>query len=225
MSEQGDSWLKDALGIDLGQLPAIAVGTGAPPSADPGFQAAVVDTVTQFGKGVAKGASDTALGIVNSPGGQVALGPLGFAENVLNAAISDDPSKLAPTGFAIPDANTINDPKAQATAVAQAQGLVNSVFDPIGSTKDAAIASATVLATGDPEQVGEATGKAAVIIGATVAGGIGELGAGEAGAGAAGDAGGAGGLPPEGPVLEPPSAGVPQGPASAVDSNPFAEPF
>src|SRR5689334_14905829 len=122
MSQEHDDWMKDALGIDLSQLPQIAAGTGAPPVSDPGLQAAVIDTVTQFGKGVAKGASDTALGIVNSPAGQVALGPLGTTENVLNAVISDDPSKLAPSSFGIPDAKTINDPKAQATAVAQAQG-------------------------------------------------------------------------------------------------------
>jgi hypothetical protein len=180
-------------GLDVDQLRKAVgrgvAGGGAPPTPDPAFAAAVVDTATQFTKGFAKGASDTALGIVNSPGGQIAAGPLGFEGNVLRAAITGDANQLAPVKLDIPDAKALNDPNRQATAVAQLEGAVKSVVDPIGFAKDAVVTSATVLVTGDPEQVGEAAGKTAVVAGTALAlGGVGELGA----AGAAGDAEAAG---------------------------------
>src|SRR5206468_1837617 len=112
-----DQLRKAAGGIDIGKAAGGGTG-GAPPTSDPGTQAAVVETATEFTKGFVKGASDTALGIVNSPAGQIVAGPLGFEQNALNAVITGDPSKLAPVNLGIPDAKTINDPKAQATAVA-----------------------------------------------------------------------------------------------------------
>jgi hypothetical protein len=195
MGEQHDDWLKNTLGIDVDQLRKAAggggiVGGGNP--LDPSFQAAVVDTATKFVEGTHKGQTEQALDTVNSLGGQIAGGPTTFLGNVIRAEVTGDASQLAPVKLpTIPDTN---DPNAQATAVAQTEGLVKSVVDPIGFMKDGAVAAATVLVTGDPEKVGEGFGRSTVIIGTTLAGAAGELGAaGEAGAAGGADAGAAGG--------------------------------
>lgn len=218
MAEAHDTWLQ-GLGIDIDKLRAgigDAVPTGANPSADPGLAPALVDTGVAFGKGFVKGAGDTASGIANSPAGQFvggmagsAAAPLTLAARALDAAVTGDASRLAPPGPGINLNIDPNDPREQAKARATVQSTTElgvallGKDDPLALAK-AAPAVADVLVNGDPEKVGEGSGKVAVVVGvgAAVGGlaGLGEAGVAEAGSAEAGTVEAGAAKPPISPL-------------------------
>lgn len=204
MGEAHDSWLQ-GLGVDIDKL-RVAAGNGAPPTFnpsidDPAQQSAVTDTVVEFGKGFVKGVGDTAGGIVNSPAGQFVSGqvnPMGtLAQRAIDAAVTGDPSKLAPPSpFDNLKNVDPNDPKQQAKAKADLASMQDlglaliSRDDPLALAK-AAPAVADVLVNGDPNQVGQGAGKVFVVGVGVAAGGVaglGEAGVVEAGTVEAGSA-------------------------------------
>jgi hypothetical protein len=256
LAEEHDNWLQ-GLGVDVDKLREAAsniapVGFSNPTIGDPQQQQAVTDTVVEFGKGFVKGVVDTAGGIVNSPGGQLASGMINpmaaQTQRAVDAAITGDPGKLAPAAPAI--SFDPNDKKAQQQAQAQVQSMgeqglrLLGISDPIADAQ----AAATVLVTGDPNEVGQGAGRTFVIAGTALAvgglagGGAGtaaEAGATDAGAAAAGQDGAAAGAAesPAAQTVRLPQA--PPGPISGFDpaldpaalgddapfSNPNAGPF
>jgi hypothetical protein len=170
-------------GADAGLRPV-------PKNLDDATAAGLVDTTVDFGKGFAKGVAKTGSDIVDSPAGQL-VNPTAPLEKVteqgINALVSGDPGAFDPSkAFAAPSIGIdvdnpgakFNDPREQQKAMAEATGLINSVVDPFGQQLKAGATTGQVLATGDPNQVGQAAGSSTVILGATVVG-AGELGAGE----------------------------------------------
>jgi hypothetical protein len=200
-----DSWLQ-AIGVDPGlfqgsQGSASLTGVSNPTlgARDPELQGALVDTGVEFGKGFVKGVGDSAGAIVNSPAGQFTSGLINpttpLATRAIDAAITGDPSKLAPPDPTVGIRNfDPNDPKQQQQAQADVQGLAGAGLSVLGFTDPVAMArdSADVLVNGDPNLVGQGSGRVFVaVVPALVTGGLAGLaegGVAEAGAAESGAA-------------------------------------